>query len=57
MENEIIPPNINYIVKDEECDLNIVANKYMEKRIDYALSNSLGFGGHNVSILFKRWEE
>lgn len=56
MENGIVPPNVNYKVKDEECDLNIVENEYISKKIKYALSNSLGFGGHNVSILFKRWE-
>jgi len=57
IKNNIIPPNINYKVNDPECDLNIVENKYIEGRINYALSNSLGFGGHNVSLLFKRWEE
>ena len=57
MKNEIIPPNINYRVGDPECDLNIVKNKYIEGKINYALSNSLGFGGHNVSLLFKRWED
>lgn len=57
IKNEIIPPNINYRIKDEECDLNIVKNKYREGKINYALSNSLGFGGHNVSLLFKRWED
>lgn len=57
MEGNIVPPNINYKVKDQQCDLNIVANKYKSEKINYALSNSLGFGGHNVSLLFKRWEE
>lgn len=57
MGEEIIPPNINYKVKDDECDLNIVANEYKKEKITYALSNSLGFGGHNVSVLFKRWEK
>ena len=56
MENNILPPNINHLVNDEECDLNIIKNKFIENTTDYALSNSLGFGGHNVSILFKRWE-
>lgn len=56
MENNILPPNINHLVYDEECDLNIIENKFIKKTTDYALSNSLGFGGHNVSILFKRWE-
>ncbi|HHV37940.1 MAG TPA: beta-ketoacyl-ACP synthase II [Tepidimicrobium sp.] len=57
MVNGIIPPNINYRVRDEECNLNIVENEYRNEKMDYAISNSLGFGGHNVSILFKRWEE
>lgn len=57
MKNGIVPPNVNYRIRDRECDLNIVANSYREQEIDYALSNSLGFGGHNVSILFKRWDE
>ena len=55
--NGIVPPNLNYNVEDEECDLNIVANKYKTKEVNYAISNSLGFGGHNVSLLFKRWED
>ena len=56
MKEGFIPPTINHRVEDEECDLNLVKNKFMEKQIDYAISNSLGFGGHNVSILLKRWE-
>lgn len=54
--NDFIPPTINYKVKDEDCDLNIVPNVGINKRIDYALSNSFGFGGHNGSILFRRYE-
>jgi len=50
----IIPPTINYEVKDEECDLNYTPNKAVEKNIEYAISNSLGFGGHNASLLFKK---
>ena len=51
-----IPATINYRVKDGECDLDIVPNVGRETAIRYALSNSLGFGGHNASLLFKRWE-
>ncbi len=57
MKEGILPPNINYRVKDEECDLNIIENNYIKKDISYALSNSLGFGGHNTSILIKKWED
>lgn len=51
----IIPPTINYENPDEECDLNYTPNKTVERDIEYALSNSLGFGGHNASLLFKRY--
>ena len=50
-------PTINYQVPDEECDLDIVPNVGRQIAIKYALSNSLGFGGHNASLLFKRFEE
>ena len=56
LEDGIIPPTINYKVKDEECDLNIVPNKPIKKDIKIAMSNSLGFGGHNASIIMKKWE-
>ena len=52
----IIPPTINYKVEDEECNLNITPNQAIERNIKYAISNSLGFGGHNASLLFKKWE-
>ena len=51
-----IPPTINYVNYDEECDLDIVANVGRKVDIKYAMSNSLGFGGHNASIIFKKWE-
>ncbi|PGK52332.1 beta-ketoacyl-[acyl-carrier-protein] synthase II [Priestia megaterium] len=53
MEDGVIPPTINYETPDEECDLNYTPNKAEIKKIRYALSNSLGFGGHNASLLFK----
>lgn len=52
-----IPATINYRVPDEECDLDIVPNEGRNVQVDYALSNSLGFGGHNATILLKKWEE
>ena len=55
LENSFIPPTINYKIPDEECDLDIVPNKGRQKDILYAMSNSLGFGGHNSSILFKKY--
>ena len=51
----VIPPTINYENSDSECDLNYTPNIAMNKDITYALSNSLGFGGHNGSILFKKY--
>lgn len=46
-----LPPTINYQVKDEECDLDVVPNQGRAQEVAYAVSNSLGFGGHNASLL------
>jgi len=51
----VIPPNINYETPDPECVLNLVANQAREARVAFAMSNSLGFGGHNASIIFKNY--
>ncbi|MEK4761823.1 beta-ketoacyl-ACP synthase II [Viridibacillus sp. FSL E2-0187] len=51
----ILPPTMNLETTDPECDLDYVANGAREKEITYALSNSLGFGGHNASLLFKKF--
>lgn len=51
-----IPATINYVNKDEECDLDIVPNVGRNQEIHYAMSNSLGFGGHNACIIFKKYE-
>ena len=51
-----VPATIGYRVPDEACDLDVVPNEGREVPIQYALSNSLGFGGHNVALLFKKWE-
>jgi 3-oxoacyl-[acyl-carrier-protein] synthase II len=55
LEEGIIPPTIGYKVKDEECDLDYVPNVARKGELNYALSNSLGFGGHNATILVKKW--
>lgn len=57
LEEGIVPPTIGYKVPDEECDLDIVPNVARKKNIKYAMSNSLGFGGHNSSIILKKYEE
>lgn len=53
----IIPPTIGYEVPDEECDLNYTPNKAEKKNITVAASTSLGFGGHNACIVFRKVEE
>lgn len=53
----IIPPTINYKVADPACDLDYVPNQCRKSDIKYALSNSLGFGGHNACLVFKKWED
>lgn len=55
IEESFVPATINYKVPDEECDLDIVPNEGRSKEIKYAISNSLGFGGHNSSILLKKY--
>ncbi len=51
-----VPATINYREPDEECDLNIVVNEGINTDIEYAMSNSLGFGGHNASVIFKKYQ-
>lgn len=55
LEDGFIPANINYLNPDESCDLNLVLNEGKNEEIDYAMSNSLGFGGHNGTVIFKKW--
>ena len=55
LEEQIVPPTINYKEKDEECDLDIVPNESRKAKLNIVMSNSLGFGGHNGSIILKRW--
>lgn len=56
LQDGIVPPTINYMNPDEDCDLNYVTEGAIKRDIRYALSNSLGFGGHNATIVFKKWE-
>ena len=53
----VIPPTINIDDPDPECDLNYVPNKAVEQKVDVAMSNSLGFGGHNASLVFKSFQQ
>ncbi len=53
----IIPPTINYENPDPECDLDYVPNEARKKEVKFALSNSFGFGGHNVTLALAKYEE
>jgi 3-oxoacyl-[acyl-carrier-protein] synthase II len=57
MKEGVLPPTINYETPDPECDLDYVPNEKRPQAIEYALSNSFGFGGTNASLLFKRYSE
>ncbi len=57
IEEGFVPATINYQVPDEECDLDVVPNEGRNVEVKYAMSNSLGFGGHNSSIVLKKYEE
>jgi 3-oxoacyl-[acyl-carrier-protein] synthase II len=52
----IVPPTINQFHPDPRCDLDCAPNQKVERRVDVALSNSFGFGGHNVTLGVRRWE-
>jgi 3-oxoacyl-[acyl-carrier-protein] synthase II len=55
--NNILLPTINYQTPDPDCDLDYIPNQAREVKVNYALSNSFGFGGTNAALLFKRYEE
>lgn len=57
IQNDMIPPTINLTNPDTECDLNYSLNKFTRKKVRVAISNTFGFGGHNASLLFKKFEE
>jgi len=55
LRDQILPPTINQEHPDPECDLDYVPNNARKATVEYALSNSFGFGGTNAALLFKRW--
>ncbi len=57
LQDSIVPPTINYEVPDPECDLDYVPNESRNVPIRYAMKNSFGFGGHNVTLIFKKLDE
>lgn len=54
--NDKIPPTINFANPDPDCDLNYTFNKPQERKVNYAISNAFGFGGHNTTVIFKKYE-
>ncbi|MDZ4857875.1 MAG: beta-ketoacyl-ACP synthase II [Candidatus Hydrogenedentes bacterium] len=56
IEHGVLPPNINYATPDPECMVNLIANEAREAKVAIAMSNSLGFGGHNASLLFRQYD-
>lgn len=57
IQDSFVPPTINYQVPDEECDLDVVPNVGRNMEVKYTMSNSLGFGGHNSSVVIKKYED
>ena len=55
LQSGILPPTMNLETPDPQCDLDFVPNKAREHQVDTAVSNSFGFGGHNATLVFKRW--
>lgn len=55
--NDTLPPTINYEFPDPDCDLNYVPNKPIKKVVNFAISNTFGFGGHNASLLFAKFRD
>ncbi|TMJ94936.1 MAG: beta-ketoacyl-ACP synthase II [Actinobacteria bacterium] len=54
-QRDVVPPTINYEHPDPECDLDYIPNESRERRVDYAVSNSFGFGGHNACLVVKKF--
>jgi 3-oxoacyl-[acyl-carrier-protein] synthase II len=54
LRDQVLPPTINYEVPDPACDLDYIPNEARPATLDHAMSNSFGFGGHNVSLVFSR---
>ncbi len=57
LRDQVIPPTINYTIPDPDCDLDYVPNQSRKAELEYALSNSFGFGGTNGALLFRRFSE
>jgi len=57
LRDQVLPPTINQEFPDPECDLDYVPNHARKAEVEYALSNSFGFGGTNAALLFRRWSQ
>ena len=57
MENQTVHPTINYETADPECDLDYVPNTARSKKVEYAMTNSFGFGGTNATLILKKYKE
>jgi 3-oxoacyl-[acyl-carrier-protein] synthase II len=57
LQDGYLPPTINYLVPDPECDLDYIPNQAREQCVQHIMSNSFGFGGHNATIIFSRYQE
>ena len=59
IQNSLVPPTINHFTDDETFDskLNFTFNKAQEREVNIALSNTFGFGGHNASVIFKKFQD
>lgn len=55
--HDLIPPTINYETPDPECDLNYTTNEAVSREVNYAMNNAFGFGGHNTTLVFKKFQE
>ena len=53
----VLPPTINYEVEDPSCDLDYIPNESRETKVDVALSNNFGFGGHNACLVVKKFQD
>jgi 3-oxoacyl-[acyl-carrier-protein] synthase II len=56
LRDQILPPTMNLDNPDPECDLDYVPNQARKAKVEYAMSNSFGFGGTNGALLFRRWD-
>ena len=57
VKNDIVPPTTNYKHPDPECDLDYVPNEARSLKVEVAISNSLGFGGHNATLVVKKFKQ